>query len=218
MKLRLFVLLGTPMFFLARGPSISSGNPEPPPSTHWEDLSADSLSIGGERVGALKLGDSRERALEFFPPKPGTDQEFSYGSVCGNTYHWVDLKNHPIGNIIVRFKDGKVFQIDSATTRFRTTEGITVLSSPQKVKSRFKGLRAYILSEGSSEATGGRPLIYWVDREKGMAFSFAYGKTDRIWYLFSIIVFRPNAEICPLYEPLSPTDKRELAPYSLEPN
>ena len=170
----------------------------------------------GNGIDDLKLGESRKRALELFPPKAGTDQDREDSLGCNNAYHWVDTKNSPIGTLVIRFRTGKAFQIDSTTTRFHTAEGITVLTSPQAVRRHYKHLKAYILSEGSSEALGGRPLIYWMDSEGGIAFSFAYSKTTHSRYLYSITVFQPNADICPFVEPLGDSDKRELPPYSLE--
>jgi hypothetical protein len=58
--------------------------------------------------------------------------------------------------------------------------------------------------------------VYWVDSETGLAFGFTYGHPDRKRYLNWIIVFKPHAEVCPEYDPLRPSDRRELSPYSLE--
>ncbi|PYX46429.1 MAG: hypothetical protein DMG79_16480, partial [Acidobacteria bacterium] len=78
----------------------------------------------GSRVGPLKLGDSRERVLELLPKKE-EDQEWSNN--CGTTIDWVDSTNRTgRGDVFVRLnKKGKVFQIESSTTRFHTSEGIT---------------------------------------------------------------------------------------------
>lgn len=173
--------------------------------------------VPGQSVGQLKLGDTRERALELFPHKPNMDQEWQEGFDCGTTVNWLDMnKSKMLGNVFIRFKEDRVFQIDSGTTSFRTEDGLTISSSPQDIRMKYPGLRAYILSEGWSEASGGRPLIYWLDTEKGIAFGFAYSRREHKRYLTWIIVFRPHAEVCPQDGPLGPTDKRELPPYSLE--
>jgi hypothetical protein len=145
------------------------------------------------------------------------DQEWREGADCGTTINWLDMNNHEMaGNIFVRLKESKVFQIDSGTTSFHTTKHITMKSSPQEIRKQYPGLRAYIIGMGFSEATGNRPLVYWVDSEKGIAFTFAYSRRDNKRYLALIIVFKPHAEICPQWPDIEHSEKRELAPYSLE--
>jgi len=169
-------------------------------------------------VGALKLGDTRDRALNLFPFKPNMDQEFSQEPDCGTELLWVDIKNSKVGNVFVRMRNNVVFQIDSATTRYRTAEGITIRSHPEEVRKRYPHLRSYILSNITSQALGMRPLVYWIDRERGIAFAFAYSLTTRKRYLYEITVFKPNSEVCPMDDSHNSPDKRELAPYSLEPS
>jgi hypothetical protein len=172
--------------------------------------------IPGIAVGELRLGDSKSRALTLFPFKPNIDQE--YQSVCGRELNWVDRKKPYAGNIFIHFQDNMVLQIDAATTRFETADGITAGMSPEKVQAHYTKLRAYVLSNVTSGAFGERPLIYWVDRDSGIAFAFAYSKTLHIRYLYDIAIFHPNSEICPMNGPINSSDKRELPPYSLEPN
>jgi len=173
--------------------------------------------IPGQSVGPLRLGDTRERAFELFPYKENMDQEWLEENDCGSTVNWLDMKNHKTaGNIFIRLKEGKVFQIDSGTTSFHTTRGITMNSSPLEIRKQYPRLRAYILSGGFSEAIGGRPLIYWVDRRNGIAFAFAYNRRNQRRYLNWIVVFEPNTEVCPQYLLDKPTDRRELPAYSLK--
>ena len=182
-----------------------------------QDSPDPALIVPGESVGPLRLGDTRERTFELFPHKPSMDQEWREGADCGTTINWLDMKNHEMaGNIFIRLKEGKVFQIDSGTTSFHTTKLITMKSSPQEIRRQYPGLRAYIIGTGFSEATGNRPLVYWVDSEKGIAFAFAYSRRDKKRYLNWIIVFKPHAEICPQWPDTEHSEKHELAPYSLE--
>ena len=193
-----------------------------PDSLGGQSLSPDgangSLIVPGRSVGRLKLGDPPGRAKELFPFKPNLDQQWQEDDGCGTTFNWLDWKNSKmLGNVFIRYRDDQVFQIDSGTSSFRTGAGITTSSSPAEVRTRYPHLRAYILSEGFSEASGGRPLVYWVDSEDGIAFGFSYSRrTHQNSYLSWIIVFRPHAEVCPEYSPLGPSDKREIPPYTLE--
>src|SRR5215469_3040611 len=86
----------------------------------------------GHSLGPLKLGDSLERAQELFPKKD-IDQEWE--DPCGSTIDWTDSAN-PVGHgeVFIRLKKGKVFQIESSTTRFHTAEDITTFDSPEKVE------------------------------------------------------------------------------------
>ena len=191
---------------------VSTGIEQKPETHDSRDLN---LIQPGLRAGPLVLGDSYERATELFPPRPDIDQEFSQAVGCGKELNWVDLKSSPVGNLFIRFKDGAIFQIDVATTRYHTAEGVAINSSPQEVQKHYKGLHAYILSNVTS--TEVRPLVYWVDSRKGIAFAFAPYRRKNGRFLSEIIVFKPNSEICPPDDSPDSPDKRELTPYSLEP-
>ena len=168
----------------------------------------DSVSIGsknliepGYRVGQLKLGDSRERVLELFPKKP-EDQEWE--NSCGTTLDWVDSTNPTgRGDVFIRLKKDKVFQIESATTSFHTAEEITTFDHPDKVASAYKDMHAYTLLTAPNPALGGRPLVFWIDKKKGIAFVFAYYPAEHKRYLYKIIIFAPNKTFCPEEETIN---------------
>ena len=82
----------------------------------------------GHGVGPLKLGDGRDRALELFPKK---DEDQQWDDSCGSTIDWVDTTN-PMGrgDLNIRMKKGKIFQIESSTSRFETPEGHHHLRRP----------------------------------------------------------------------------------------
>jgi hypothetical protein len=127
------------------------------------------LILPGASVGPLRLGDTRERVAELFPNKPNMDQEWREQAGCGTTINWLDLRNHETaGNVFIRLKEGKVFQIDAGTTSFHTAGNISMKSSPQEIRKQYPGLRAYILSTGFAEASGGRPLVYGLTAKKGL--------------------------------------------------
>jgi hypothetical protein len=180
----------------------------------------DSLIKPGASVGRLKLGDALDRTRQIFPFKSGVDEEAeeSDSRTCGKEYLWVDLENEKRGNVFVRFQDSAAFQIEAATTRFHTREGIKPLDSPSRVRSYPAPLRAYALLSGSPMALGGGPLIYWVDWENGIAFCFAATRKEQERYLYSIAVFKPHEKFCPHGETTDSPDWHELKPYSLEPS
>lgn len=173
---------------------------------------SDRLIVPGSRIGSLKLGERREQALEAFPFKPRIDQQYAS---CGATYAWADSTQ---GNLFIEFQAGMVHQIGSATPRYRTQEGLTSYSSPEKVRHFYRKLEAYVFPLPSSVALGGRPLVFWVDRTKGIAFAFAYDSDTAERYLYEIIVFMPNTDFCVDNVKLDAPGVQKLSPYSLQLN
>jgi hypothetical protein len=175
--------------------------------------------IAGVQVGPLKLGDSKVRALELFPLKQSVDQEYPQPGECGTELNWVDLRNpkRP-GNVFIHFRGGAVFQIDVADPSFRTLDGISFLSSPGLVRERHPKLEAWILSGSTGgEALGERLLVYWIDREAGIAFSLAYSQSERKRYVYEMIVFKSGTDICPHDDSTNSSAKKKLPPFSIEP-
>jgi glycosyltransferase involved in cell wall biosynthesis len=206
MKLAAFLILPTLLF---AGPIQTDSRQESGSFT-----SREVIIEPGSSVGPLKLGDTQEHALELFPKK-AEDQQWE--NSCGTTFNWVDSDNQVRGgNVFIRTKKGKVFQIESATTRFHTAEGIASLDPPEKVANAYKDLRAFALLTPPVAALGDRPLIFWVDKKKGVAFSFAYYPAQHKRYLYEIIVFVPNKTFCPQEETTASPKWQEIPAYSLE--
>jgi hypothetical protein len=181
-------------------------------------LSSQTLIEPGARVGPLKLGDSRDRALELFPKK-NEDQEWNDKCGGGTTLDWVDSQNPTgHGDLYIRLnKKGKIFQIESSTTRFRTAEGITTFDHADKVAENYKDLRAYTLLSQPAPALGSRPLVYWIDKKNGIAFVFAYYPKEHKRYVYKIIVFEPNKNFCPEEESTSSPKWQAIPSYAVEP-
>ena len=176
---------------------------------------ANTIIEAGLSVGPLKLGDTRDRALELFPRK-AEDQEWE--DPCGTTLDWVDTTN-PVGrgDVFIRLKKGKIFQIESSTTRFATAEGITTFDSPDKVASSYKELKAGVLLTTPNPALGDRPLVFWFDKKRGIAFTLAYDPSHRKRYIYKITVFEPNKNFCPEQETINSTKWQNIDSYRVEP-
>jgi len=186
-----------------------------------QEPEANALSGGvtiepGLSVGPLKLGDTRDRALELFPKK---DEDQEWQNSCGTTLDWVDATNRTgRGDLLIRLnKKGKIFQIESSTTRFHTSEGITTFDHAEKVANAYKDLRAYTLLSTPDPARGDRPLVFWIDKKKGVAFVFAYYPKERKRYLYKVIVFEPNKSFCPEEETINSPKWQAIPSYALEP-
>jgi hypothetical protein len=66
-------------------------------------------------------------------------------------------------------------------------------------------------------ALGDRPLVFWIDKKKGIAFSFAYYPSQHKRYLYKTIVFAPNKNFCPEQETTGSPKWQEISPYAVEP-
>jgi hypothetical protein len=202
----------------ATPPAIGGAQPlaaTPAQDSDPRPLSGEVTIEPGLSIGPLKLGDTRERALELFPKK-NEDQEWQ--NSCGTTLDWVDAENRTgHGDLFIRLKKGKIFQIESTTTRFHTAEGITTFDHADKVASAYKDLRAFTLLTPPVAALGDRPLVFWVDKKRGIAFVFAYYPGEHKRYLYKIIVFEPNKNFCPEEETTNSPKWQPISPYALEP-
>jgi glycosyltransferase involved in cell wall biosynthesis len=169
----------------------------------------------GRSLGPLKLGDSEEQAHELFPKK---DIDQQWEDKCGTTIDWIDSTN-PIGHgeVFIRVKKGRVFQIESSTTRFQTAEEITTFDSPEKIKASYKEMRAWVLLTPPSPALGSRPPVFWIDKKRGIAFEFAYDVPHHKRYVYKVIVFQPNKTFCPEQETVDSLKWQALDPYRVEP-
>ncbi len=176
------------------------------------------LILPGKGVGHLQLGDPESKFFELFPGGPNQNFRPTYNPDCGTQLHWVDLdESHPLSlGVIVLSHDGTITQIEAGTPKFRTQDGITWNSSPKDVKKHYAGLKAYEAIGTTSEAVGGRNLIFWMEEKKGLGFVFAYSHKTRDWGIYKIVVFSPSGLFCPEADVRTPETWRELAPYSLE--
>ena len=212
MKTSLILLL--PAFFLF---SIRNGVacPAAPQISEASPTFTSTTIEPGLSVGPLKLGDSADRALQLFPKK-AEDQQWD--DPCGITLDWVDTANpNGRGDLFIRLKKGKVFQIESSTTRFTTPRGITTFDSPEKVAAAYKELRAFVLLTPPVPALGSRPLVFWIDKKRGIAFVLAYDPSHHKRYVYKIVVFEPNKEFCPELEKTSSPKWQSIGTYATEP-
>jgi len=195
--------------------SIVSGYPPLHAQITEEPRFATTIIEPGHSLGPLKLGDSEERARELFPKKD-IDQEWE--DACGTTIDWTDSTN-PIGHgeVFIRLKKGKVFQIESSTTRFHTAEDITTFESPQKAEASYKEMHAWVLLTPPSPALGSRPPVFWIDKKRGIAFELAYDVPHHKRYIYKVIVFQPNKLFCPEQETIDSVKWQALDSYALEP-
>ncbi|HEV2521800.1 MAG TPA: hypothetical protein VGT24_05405 [Candidatus Acidoferrales bacterium] len=111
---------------------------------------------------------------------------------------WAELEGD--GYISAFLRDGAVFQIESATRRYSTSEGVTVNTSPsrlEKLKKQFGWLEAYVLDPSGGQEFDLHDFNYWVSRERGIAFELAYSPKSHRRFVRKVIVFAPGTEFFP---------------------
>jgi glycosyltransferase involved in cell wall biosynthesis len=206
------VILLFPFLFLAPAAISKTAVPQITEEPHFSNV----IIEPGLGVGPLKLGDPRAQALALFPKK-AEDQEWT--DPCGTTLDWVDTFNpNGRGDVLIRInKKNRIFQIESATTRFHTADDITTFDSPEKVANAYKGMTAGVLLTPPVPSLGDRPLVFWIDKRRGIAFALAYDPSRRKRYIYKIIVFEPNKDFCPEQEKINSPKWQNIRPYSVEP-
>jgi len=185
------------------------------------------LIIAGQGAGGLLLGDSREKSIARFGR---LDTEYDYNlktkfnCPARKELRFLDTKDETnpffmdYGNgAWVFLVDDQVAQIKIQSEKLKTPEGLTIGSTPQQVRRFYRNIRTFVELNSQCECTGGRNLIFWVDRERGIAFEFQYWRDAKARRLSSLFVFKPNTEFLPegcVY--LETQGWREIAPFSLE--
>lgn len=77
--------------------------------------------------------------------KKDEDEEYTYKEPCARTeIHWLDLDTDSNG-LFIYLKEGRIFQIEVDTPRYRTAEGITNDSSPEDVRRHYPQVQTYVL-------------------------------------------------------------------------
>jgi hypothetical protein len=198
-----------------RSPDRTTGAPVIEPTVvSQESESQTALIKPGSGVGVIRLGDSRENLVKVIG---GKFEEYSHDSPCKYTeMHWYDLDADRNG-LFVYLTGGRVTQIESDSPRYRTAEGISSDASAESVRSKYRDLlQAYILLGSGSKVNGGRDLVYWVDRQNGIAFEFYYNHKAKNRRVSKIIVFEPNTDFQPEGCLSPPQELRKLRPFALE--
>jgi len=204
-------------------PSARNSNPQNGPEMRDSAIADAFLIAPGKSIGPLRLGDTERRFWELFrKDDPGTDEvTYPCNGASGNEsitqIHWTDIGSNVDNGIWAYLRRGHIFQISDGSARYRTEWGVTVDSSPNRIRFSYAGLEAFWLTHSRSLATGDRDFIYWVDRRHGITFKFYYDSTARSRKIYTVDIFEPGEEFIPNGCLDFPRDWHRLAPYSLEP-
>jgi hypothetical protein len=192
-------------------------------STSTQSQTNNSLIDSGKSIGLLSLGMSRAEVESVFPLKKDSGEGNTYDentySECGTftEINWVNFSGDRAewGNVFIYLRGGKVFQIESALPRYRTIEGIGSGSLPDLVRKHYNNLEAHALHASGGQMFDFHDFIYWVSRDKGIAFELAYNRKERRRFVYKVIVFEPNTGFVPEGCIFPPQEWIKIPPYSL---
>lgn len=174
----------------------------------------------GSSIGLVQLGRTRNDVETVSPLK--VTREFANSSAdCKPRTEMTWSEPNGGGSISAFLRNGTVFQIESATRRYSTSEGITVNSSPSRLKrakKHYGWLASYVLDPSGGKESDFHDLNYWVSRKDGIAFELAYSPAKHDRFVSKVIVFEPNTEFFP--DGCIPPTQRwiEASPYSFYDN
>lgn len=154
------------------------------------------IIVEGKSVGLLNLGDTKEQAISYLgDPTEAYDYPEWVGCVYSDS-HWNDYELNNRG-IFTYMRQGKIYQIESFTYRFKTKNGVASDNLPKKLKHLYPNLEAFELTNSAGKVDGGANLIYWVENEQGIAFGLYNNPRKHRREIGSVIVFNPDEEFLP---------------------
>jgi hypothetical protein len=152
--------------------------------------------LPGKGISGVELGAPLASFEKIFPMRPNIDQELPVNSCGISGYHWVDVDRGATG-VYAYTKDGEITQLSVQTPRFSMQNGIKMDSPENDVKHAYPHGKSYVLLHSGGTVVGGRDLVYWVDKQAGVAFEL-YWNTKRSQRLVGgIEVFKKGTEYLP---------------------
>lgn len=153
----------------------------------------------GKSVAGLKLGSTFSEFQATFPPHANMDEDMqnNLGNGCPDrSYHWLDIDRNATG-VYALFKDGKIYQMSVHTPRFALSNGVHIDSAADEVKRAYPKGQEYVLVGSGSALVGGKDLLYWVDKNDGVAFELYWNKKAARRLVSGIDVFAAGAAYRP---------------------
>jgi hypothetical protein len=185
----------------------------PPEVKSVDTQTTTQLISPGLGIGLLRLGDTPERAIEMLG-KP-TDDDLNEAPCAPRTVHWYDFANE-LNGVFAYIKKGRIFQFKVETPIYVTPEGLASNSSPLYVRRFYPRAKCYQLKGSGSKVNGGRDLIYWVEKQKGIAFELRYSYKLRKRLVSYVFVFESNTDFQPEGCVSAPQEWHQLKPFALE--
>ncbi len=116
---------------------------------------------------------------------------------CGvSGYHWVDVERGSTG-VYAYTKGREITQFSVQTPRFSMQNGIRMDSSESDVKHAFPHGISYVLLHSGGAVVGGRDLVYWVDKQAGVALELYWNSKKSQRLVGGIEVFEKGTKYLP---------------------
>lgn len=152
--------------------------------------------VPGESVAGVRLGAHFSSFEKVFPKHPGTDTDYPDNGCGERVYQWVDIDRNASG-VFVYLREGKINQLSVQTPRFALPNGMTLETTEEKVKQTFPKGHGHVLLGSGSKVVGGRDLVYWVDKEAGIALELYWNQQKRKRLVRGIDIFPKGADYRP---------------------
>jgi hypothetical protein len=164
----------------------------------------------GEGIPGVQLGSHFSSFEAVFPKHPGLDEDLP-DTLCGagRVYHWLDIEKHANG-VYAFLKNDEIYQLSVQTPRFALPNGLTIDASEKKVKAAYPNGRGHVLLGSGAAYVGGRDLVYWVDKKKGIAFELYWDGEKKQRLVRAIDIFRKGGLYFPQGCVTPPQEWREL--------
>jgi hypothetical protein len=180
-------------------------------ASHGQEAPAESVILPGKSVAGVELGATLASFWKIFPKHEGADEELPVNGCGVGGYHWVDVDRGATG-VYAYLKNDKIYQLSVHTPRFALPNGLKVEVPEEQVKRSYPSGQGYVLLHSGSAVVGGRDLVYWVDKESGVAFELYWNQRKKQRLVNGIDVFKKGIEYYPEGCISPPQQWKELKP------
>lgn len=153
--------------------------------------------VPGVGIQLLQIGDTPEEAIQKLG-SPSEDYSYPFETPCMNReMHWF-INGWSDGGMFAYFRDGRVFQIEVISPRFKVKGGFQLGEKASEIAHELNGtFSLYRLTGSAGKINGFKDIKYLVNRTEGVAYEFAYFPSDRHYHVSSILVFAPSSDLVP---------------------
>ncbi|MCZ2391988.1 MAG: hypothetical protein LC113_13040 [Acidobacteria bacterium] len=163
---------------------------------YFSSPQSDFSIVEGVRAGAIQLGGTTGEIKSLFDEVP---EEWNFEDKAYLPFHSLHWNDEALGNrgVFVFLRKDRAVQIQVFTPRFHLTNGIKSGDDPSRIREHYTGIEAYKLLYSAGEIDGGKDRVYWVVKDKGIAFGLYYAPEKQKRVAKEITIFPPNTEFFP---------------------
>jgi hypothetical protein len=158
------------------------------------------LVLPGTSVAEVKLGSDPSTFQSAFSQQPGqvnSSQTGTFGEGCPDRiYYWSDLA--PNTSVATAYlKNGAISQLSVQGPVFSLPDDLKTGATEEQVRRAYRKGQMYVLLYSGSKVNGGRDLLYWVDKEAGVAFKLAWWQSKKLRLASGIDIFPKGSDYQP---------------------